>query len=514
MSTLDAEILQAFPPKPLAASIFVDAQWHWNEYVHASQFVTACEGKSWNELALPFLIFHEDALRWLPPAAFVEIIPAYLSAALNLPRDADQLILVSLFMYLSRKRRWAHTFDARMDLLNQTQRKLMVTILETLPKEERDPVGYHDALDDLSDFPRDAAGPRMPDGPTTPVLPLPAQYAHLEQELLAAFPPQTFLPEAIAHWKVPRGYIKEYFGNTALEQAISGKVWGTLSIEFVCIHECALGLLKPAGFAALVPAYLAAFLHNKLEIPLSAYSSMLRSYEEDIEFAMRIETLDRAQRQVIVRVFEALKDMSERAIEPLSNSAFSIAWDIRRAYEVWCSVVNSPPNVETFSDPGRPPEFEPQQLLRQIREAFPSQLLSRDVFIQCVKPGRLGDDDKRFLDGLDGQSWNTLSPAFLRHYDTKMPILQELVPDAVVAVLPAYLEVLAYGDIYPMYILMLLAPLCFAKPDFDFMQRFNESQRRVIVHVLEAVAHESHPISRFKSEGANAALAHWRNVLS
>ncbi len=162
----------------------------------------ACEGKSWNELPLPFLNFHEDALRWLPPTAFVEIMPAYLAAALNLPRDAGRLINESLVTYLNRyDGREAHVFDACLDRLNQIQREVTVTILATILQEDREAGDIINALDNLRTLPENAANLRMPDGPTTPVLPLPPQYAQFEQELLAAFPPRTFLAEPVAQWK-------------------------------------------------------------------------------------------------------------------------------------------------------------------------------------------------------------------------------------------------------------------------------------------------------------------------
>jgi hypothetical protein len=517
MSPLLEEIIDVFPPKPLSISIFSDPTGRWNSYPHAAQFMAECEGKSWDELSIPFLNFHEDSLRLLSPAAFVAIIPAHLAALLDTKSNYNLIMITSLTVHLQRRSRWVDVFDARFDLIDEMQRKVIIKVLQH-PVDE----GYDGALDTLHrlmDLPeKDPIRARIPDEPTTPVLPLPPHYAHLEQELLAAFPPQPLLMPDIARWKRGYGGDSVYLGNLALERGFAGKSWSAVSLELIRIHEHALETLKPEGYAALVPAYLAALLHTKREMMDLVYHGLIRRAEEDLLFATITEHLNRAQRQVLVHVFAALNEFCGRPEWPQSKHDVWVAEKIKLAYEGWCSVIDGPPNVKTLSDPVPPPHFQLPYLIQRIREAFPSQIMSSQGFLQSLAPETLSwlmdDDLKGFLDRLDGQSWDTLSPTLIDHYSGQLSSLQRNIPNAFVAVLPAYLEHLAHKDLRPFDVYWAL------KRDEEedeavflaMTRRFNQPQQRVIMLMLELIVHNSIVPWEYEGEAVTKVLAAWRAV--
>ena len=117
----------AFPPHSLdTATVF--AEWG-GSYTDATSFKTGAQGKRWSDLTPTFLEFHHDAMLFLGPAAVVELIPAYLAAAL---RGGPELDMLPNFVLSVLTRDAEHDrFDARFGQLSNEQRQAIAHALET-----------------------------------------------------------------------------------------------------------------------------------------------------------------------------------------------------------------------------------------------------------------------------------------------------------------------------------------------------------------------------------------------
>jgi hypothetical protein len=120
------ELRVAFPPRPLeTASAF--AEWG-TTYLDSEKYRREAEGKRWDELSPRFLEFHHDALVFLGPAALVEVIPAYLAAALR--RDPELDMLPTFLRSLLTRGADDARFDARFGRLTPAQRQAIARALE------------------------------------------------------------------------------------------------------------------------------------------------------------------------------------------------------------------------------------------------------------------------------------------------------------------------------------------------------------------------------------------------
>lgn len=126
------EIRKAFPSHPLDP----DRAFGGNgtTYLNAETFEEGVRGKSWDMLDAEFLDFHHDALVFLSPEAFVEYLPAFLTAFLEKGHELNGLPTF-LRGVLTRGSDTAR-FDARIGRLTPEQKIVVARALAALEEAE------------------------------------------------------------------------------------------------------------------------------------------------------------------------------------------------------------------------------------------------------------------------------------------------------------------------------------------------------------------------------------------
>jgi hypothetical protein len=120
------ELRTAFPPHALDPENMF-SEWGVG-YTDAPLFKKESCGKPWDELPTQFLEFHHDALLFLGPTAIVELIPAYLAAALRKEPALD--MLPTFLLSVLNRNADPQRFDARFGRLTRGQRRAITQALE------------------------------------------------------------------------------------------------------------------------------------------------------------------------------------------------------------------------------------------------------------------------------------------------------------------------------------------------------------------------------------------------
>lgn len=119
------ELETSFPPVELQP----DAVFGGNgtTYLGGSAFIAGARGQTWRTLDKEFLEYHHDAMMFLLPAAFIEYLPAYLTAVAS---GGDKIRNLPTFLRsaLTRTRDPAW-FDARIGLLPADQQRAVARVL-------------------------------------------------------------------------------------------------------------------------------------------------------------------------------------------------------------------------------------------------------------------------------------------------------------------------------------------------------------------------------------------------
>jgi hypothetical protein len=503
MPILERQVIQAFPPQPITVADFDDPTGYWRHYPLAETFEQGCLGHDWRALQSALVETHEDALAWLSPAGFVAVLPAYLIALLRGNVEAPSLLARSVFMHLARRSRWAKQFDARVRLLDGLQRRLLVGILEELV--QRHPYGtpyegdIYESLEDLRALPiRDDTTWPVAKLDNTKVIPLPDQYAEFEQQLVVAFPVKPISVEIFRDW---RGSWSEYLGNVAFEQGSLGKTWTALGPNFLASHQSALAVMPPDAFAALMPAYLAALLQDQYELELLIHTSFTRRQGWEFQFDPRIAYLDVNQRKTILHVFEYLASHH--------NSKNKYAQLVASALECWQKIVEGAIAIPVRVVDTNEYEAAQQRLLSHLHIVYPPKpLLPRHSF-------KLADtEESAFTDGFIGRTWASLSPARVERGIGQLPRMMAREPDALIQILPAYLELLVYGDIDAIRIIEMLTRQPGNAAAFDvFVVRLNAQQREATRRVLEFMTLPGNRQAEMYPEEIRAALGCWQDPI-
>jgi hypothetical protein len=126
IETAIQDLRTEFPPHPLDTSDMF-AEWG-GSYLDASSFRAGAQGKRWDELSPHFLELHHDAMLFLGPAAVVEVIPAYLIAAMRGGPDLDMLPNFAIGVLTRADER--ERFDARFGTLPSTRKRAIARALE------------------------------------------------------------------------------------------------------------------------------------------------------------------------------------------------------------------------------------------------------------------------------------------------------------------------------------------------------------------------------------------------
>lgn len=82
-------VAEAFPPRPLDPSR-MKRSWAGG-YLDGAAFRTGLKGRRWDELDRFFMEFHGEAIHFLKPPAFAELLPAYLVTVLRHEEQLDML---------------------------------------------------------------------------------------------------------------------------------------------------------------------------------------------------------------------------------------------------------------------------------------------------------------------------------------------------------------------------------------------------------------------------------------
>ncbi len=508
MHPIERELIDIFPPKPFDVADFADSSHRWQRYPEASAFETGCIGQPWTDLPTAFVESHEEALRWLAPRAFVAILPACMMVLLRGDVEQPSLLARSVFMHLTRRNRWARQFDARVRLLNGQQRHLLVRIMEELMRRHRDfspyEGNYYETLDSLRELPicdENSWPVVLPE--TTNLLPLPGRYADLQREIVAVFPAKPIVLDLFLDWKGPWS---ENPGNVAFEDASCGKTWEHLGPNFLFAHQSAPTILPSNAFVALIPAYLARLLHDHDEMEMLVYVLTRREgweFEFDPHVAGR---LDEAQKKVVLHVFEALArrpDLSEK-----------YARRVELAVDTWRKIIDGTIKLSAKVSESQPSPFDVQELLQELRNAFPPKQLLPEIFADVVPNLAMNQEEveeqKKFFDSCLGRTWASVSPAVLERAASDLGRMQYRAPLVFLALLPAYVEMLIYGDAETMWILNVLTRDTNSEGEFDAIVKLLEpSQHLVIRRVLESMAHPSHRQSNVYPDKIRAAIASW-----
>lgn len=146
--------------------------------------------------------------------------------------------------------------------------------------------------------------------------------------LVEAFPARPLtrelLTEPAAAW--------EDYREGDIVQELAGKTWLELDHAFLDRHHSALRYAGPAGFAALLPAYLRRLVEQPAfnEMPFVVAGELKRYGDPTIEkiFDERIARLDSKQRATVKRVIESLT--TRAPMEAAMAVAFESYW---RSYE-------------------------------------------------------------------------------------------------------------------------------------------------------------------------------------
>lgn len=116
----------AFPPRLLEVERAFE-RWG-GTYEDAASFRAGAHGKRWDELSVEFLELHREAPLFLNPESVVDVIPAYVAAAVHGGRAVDMLPDFVLLV-LTREPSDAR-FDARFGGLSPVQRDAIRRALE------------------------------------------------------------------------------------------------------------------------------------------------------------------------------------------------------------------------------------------------------------------------------------------------------------------------------------------------------------------------------------------------
>jgi hypothetical protein len=120
------ELKVAFPPHPLDVEHMI-LGWGIG-YTDGHLFKAEARGKRWDELPTQLLEFHREALLYFGPAALVEVIPAYIAAALRRERELD--MLPTFLLSVLNRDADSESFDARFGRLTPAQRHAITHALE------------------------------------------------------------------------------------------------------------------------------------------------------------------------------------------------------------------------------------------------------------------------------------------------------------------------------------------------------------------------------------------------
>lgn len=135
MTDLFAELIEAFPPRPLDPGLLADPIGIWTTYIHDQEFEAEIPGHTWNTLSPAFVEYHCDALGWMTPGAFAAVLPAYLASLLR--GDTENELPALVFLQLTRRPGWEEKFDTRVAELTGQQCMVTKDVLEALAKGDR-----------------------------------------------------------------------------------------------------------------------------------------------------------------------------------------------------------------------------------------------------------------------------------------------------------------------------------------------------------------------------------------
>lgn len=135
--SLLAELIAAFPPRPLTPALLADAHGLWECYPRAEMFAADLNGRSWHQLGTDFTEPYFLAPSFMTPEAFAAFLPAYLATLLR--GDTENELPEFTFYRLTRKTGWEDEFDARAARFNDAQRLAIVHVLESLARGTRFP---------------------------------------------------------------------------------------------------------------------------------------------------------------------------------------------------------------------------------------------------------------------------------------------------------------------------------------------------------------------------------------
>lgn len=128
-------LAEAFPDKSIDPA---DAFTEWGvTYLDGDTFIAGVVGRGWRTLTSAFLEEHEDALYFLGPKAFANLLPAYAQAMFD-PVSRDSVLPETLLAVLSPPRRqsdlalWEKRHAARMKVLSHEQREALLKALTAL----------------------------------------------------------------------------------------------------------------------------------------------------------------------------------------------------------------------------------------------------------------------------------------------------------------------------------------------------------------------------------------------
>jgi hypothetical protein len=104
------------------------AEWG-TTYTSYAEFKRDAAGKTWQELAAPFLEWHHEALMFLGPSSIGDYLPAYITVVLRGDRGLSAL---PSFLFGALTRDNPDRFDARFSKLAADQRRAIQLALEAL----------------------------------------------------------------------------------------------------------------------------------------------------------------------------------------------------------------------------------------------------------------------------------------------------------------------------------------------------------------------------------------------
>lgn len=132
--TMIANIMDAFPARPLDPERIIGDRCA--TYPDLDAFVSGLRGKTWLSLDDDFLERHHEILYFVPPAGFVDLLPAFLRACvLKLEQRAHRAEFISSMLRPDPDRPASlKAFTERVSLMTDAQRQAVVTWLEHLEK--------------------------------------------------------------------------------------------------------------------------------------------------------------------------------------------------------------------------------------------------------------------------------------------------------------------------------------------------------------------------------------------